>query len=225
MKATRQQFRLTGISPILGSAILDTSIFQDYMVDKKKGMTEEERARAQGDMELLPPQDYEAVTNKATGFYRDPSNGFPIIKDYQFMGFFKNAGLVLKDQEDVKLVAPASKVDKFLIVSPEWGTLYNAEGEVITKPDSILPRPLKAMTSQGPRTAVAISEQINTGWTTTITVTIIDNPGSPKSKALTMTTVRELLKYGQFSGLLQWRNAGYGRFTWEAVTEEESIVL
>lgn len=223
MKATRQTFKLTGISNMLGSSILDEDVFQEYMVDKKKGLDEDERARAQEDKEFLPDQDSDAVKDKATGFYRDPITGYPIIKDYQYKGFFKNAGLVLKDQ--LKLVAPASKVDRYLVVTPEWGVLYDASGNVITKPDSILSRPLRALTQQGPRTAVAVSEQINAGWTSTITVTIIDNPDTPKSKGLTMEVVRELLKYGQISGLLQWRNAGYGRFKWEAVTEEEAIEL
>lgn len=31
--------------------------------------------------------------------------------------------------------------------------------------------------------------------------------------------VREWLDYGEFKGLGQWRNGGFGRFTWEEITD------
>lgn len=34
-----------------------------------------------------------------------------------------------------------------------------------------------------------------------------------------MGVVEEMLAYGQFKGLLQWRNAGYGSFTVEEIRE------
>ena len=34
-----------------------------------------------------------------------------------------------------------------------------------------------------------------------------------------MELVKECLDYGQLRGMGEWRNAGWGRFTWEEVEE------
>lgn len=61
---------------------------------------------------------------------------------------------------------------------------------------------------------IAASETIDTDWALTFTVHLLDNPASPKSRALTFDVIEEALEYGAFKGIGQWRNAQYGQFAW-----------
>lgn len=70
-----------------------------------------------------------------------------------------------------------------------------------------LQRPLRAQTAQGERISLANSEMIPAGATCEFTVKCLLDDHEK--------TVREWLDYGCFSGMGQWRNASYGRFTWE----------
>lgn len=90
-------------------------------------------------------------------------------------------------------------------------------GERIEKVDGYLERPLRAETMQGPRVALAKSEVINEGWSVEFTVRVLPNSATKTSSALDMDLVETLLEYGQFKGLLQWRNGGYGQFEFEEV--------
>ena len=78
------------------------------------------------------------------------------------------------------------------------------EGEV-----GNLQRPLRGQTAQGERISLANSEMIPAGATVEFTVEVLLDD--------LMDTVREWLDYGKYNGLCQWRNAGYGSFTWEEI--------
>ena len=75
--------------------------------------------------------------------------------------------------------------------------------------------PLRAQTMQGPRVTLAASEQIDDPWTIEFTVKLIGNPGTRTSAPITWEAIETALDYGSICGALgQWRNGGYGRFTW-----------
>ena len=80
--------------------------------------------------------------------------------------------------------------------------LFDADGNRIKNIDGHLERPLRAETMQGPRVSLAKSEYLNEGWNFTATI-----------------RVKQMLDYGALKGLLQWRNAGYGSFEYEVITE------
>lgn len=210
MKYTEQTFKLTGVSPILGSIAMDKKVFTDYLATK--GKTPEERKKAMEDVDNVPEAE-EGVGGKATGFYRDENGNF-ILKEYQVKGFLKEAARVLKDQ--LSLVAPVSKIDNFVFIRETNLVIHTKDGSTVKKADTILDRPLRAMTAQGPRVALSFSEMVN-DWSIEFTLCVLQNEGSKKSAAMTMDTIEELLSYGLLKGLLQWRNGGYGKFTYETV--------
>jgi hypothetical protein len=72
-------------------------------------------------------------------------------------------------------------------------------------------RSLRAMTAQGPRISLAKSEVVPAGAKLRFKLNIME--GSP----ITKEVLCKMLDCGQFFGLGQWRNAGYGLFVYELV--------
>ena len=68
------------------------------------------------------------------------------------------------------------------------------------------------MTMQGPRVTVSASETILPEWELEFNLTLLQNAGTPKSKALTFEAIEAALEYGFINGLGQWRNGQNGRF-------------
>jgi hypothetical protein len=182
-------FELT--EPMLGTIPKDTKVFENFVMDQAK--TDVEKQRAEGDLARVPE---EVESRGWTGFYEDEV-GQPILMDYQFKGFLKNAGNVLKGA--LKISNLRQHVSDTVFVMPRSIVL----GE---KPDGVLERPLRAMTMQGPRVTLVRSDVINPGRQYTLDIQKLDG------SKVTEVALKEILAYGELSGLLQWRNGGYGRF-------------
>ncbi len=206
MKVEEKKFRLVGLQPLLGGVALDKEIFTKYIATKARDF---EKENAKEDVENVIDEN-----EKVTGFYRDVETGNVIIKGYQIKGFMKEAAKALKDQ--LGLASCVSKIDNFVFIAEDNIPVMRG-GEWIKQPDNFLERPLRGETPQGPRVSLAKSEQICGDWYIDITVKVIENKKTAKSVALDMGVVEELLSYGQFKGLLQWRNAGYGSFRVEKI--------
>lgn len=206
MKVEEKKFRLVGLQPLLGGVALDKEIFTKYIATKARDF---EKENAKEDVENIIDEN-----EKVTGFYRDVETGNVIIKGYQIKGFMKEAAKALKDQ--LGLASCVSKIDNFVFIAEDNIPVMRG-GEWIKQPDNFLERPLRGETPQGPRVSLAKSEQICGDWYIDITVKVIENKKTAKSVALDMGVVEELLSYGQFKGLLQWRNAGYGSFRVEEI--------
>lgn len=206
MKVEEKKFRLVGLQPLLGGVALDKEIFTKYIATKARDF---EKENAKEDVENVIDEN-----EKVTGFYRDVETGNVIIKGYQIKGFMKEAAKALKDQ--LGLASCVSKIDNFVFIAEDNIPVMRG-GEWIKQPDNFLERPLRGETPQGPRVSLAKSEQICGDWYIDITVKVIENKKTVKSIALDMGVVEELLSYGQFKGLLQWRNAGYGSFRIEEI--------
>lgn len=206
MKVEEKKFRLVGLQPLLGGVALDKEIFTKYIATKARDF---EKENAKEDVENVIDEN-----EKVTGFYRDVETGNVIIKGYQIKGFMKEAAKALKDQ--LGLASCVSKIDNFVFIAEDNIPVMRG-GEWIKQPDNFLERPLRGETPQGPRVSLAKSEQICGDWYIDITVKVIENKKTAKSVALDMGVVEELLSYGQFKGLLQWRNAGYGSFRVEEI--------
>lgn len=212
MKYTEAKFELRGISPILGSIALDPEVYNEYFLSKTK--TSEELQRAIEDMKDVRPQE-DVAEVKATGFYRDENGNF-ILKEYQVKGFLKEAARCLKDQ--LGLVAPVSKIDNFVFIRETNLVIHTSTGGTVTQADEILERPLRALTAQGPRVALAYSEMVK-DWSIEFTLRVLQNEGSKKSIAMDMGVIEELFEYGSMKGLLQWRNGGYGKFAYKRISD------
>jgi len=182
-------FELT--QPILGTIPKDKNVFENFVMDQAK--TEMEKSRAAEDVDRVPE---ETESRGWTGFYED-ENGHPILRDYQFKGFLKNAGNVLKGA--LKVPNLRSHVNDTVFVNP-------LHIQLAEKPDDVLERPLRAMTMQGPRVSLVRSDLINPGKPYSLELQVLEG------SKVTEDVLRGILSYGELSGLLQWRNAGYGKF-------------
>lgn len=200
-------YRITGITPILGTQPASEEVRTKFVAAKAPSIELEEEER-----ELFEERDQ---TCGLTVFPRDPDAGDCIIVlDYMVRGFFKAALGALTKQLNVK--NSKSKVDKYLFVSPRRIPLMR-DGEPIYDEDDEYERPLRCETMRGPRVALQGSERINDPWSAEFTVMLVPNAGSKASESLDWERVESALNYGQFSGLGQFRNGSFGRFTWERV--------
>lgn len=204
-------------TPVLGTIPKDRNVFENFVMDQAKD--EVEKLRAAEDVDRVPE---EVESRGWTGFYED-EQGRPILMDYQFKGFLKNSANIIKDtfvsqktktvKGETKTVTERgiknlrSKVEQTVFVNPREIVLAD-------KPDDFCERPLKAMTMQGPRVTVVRSDQINPGRQYTIELQVL------QGSEVTEEVLRAILSYGELSGLLQWRNGGYGRFRVVSFTKQ-----
>ena len=195
--------RLTFMEGILGTLSGNKELYSEYIASKAPdAKTKEEEIASLG---------VDGVEKKEmTVFPRTDSNE-PFAYDYQIKGFFKNACKALNGADGhTKLTAYKSKIDNLIFVK-ERKILYHHDKSDLKQLD-VLQRPLRASTPMGERVALASSEMIPAGATLEFTVTSF-------SKDL-MKNVCEWLDYGQFNGIGQWHNGGYGRFTWEDLSSK-----
>ena len=201
-----RKYRLTGLSPILGSQPASEAIRTQFVASKAPDieMSEEERELFEAD---------ERQTRGLSVFARDPDNNDQVILlDYMVRGFFKAALAALQKQIGIK--SYKSKVDKYLFVFPRRIPLLR-NGEPLFEEDDEYERPLRADTPKGPRVGLQSSERIDTPWSIDIEIRLIANDKSAKSEALTWKAVETALDYGALSGLGQFRNGSFGTFSWE----------
>lgn len=203
--------RITLIDEILGSSPNDQDIYETFIASNAPDApTREEEIAAVGIDEV--------VERGMTIFPRD-ENGNPIMWDYQFKGFFKDACGMLqrvatKDEngkkrkgvnESSNITAYKKVIDGLVFVFPRKVPI-KFEGEI-----GSCQRPLRGQTAQGERVALANSETIPAGATMDIEIKLLSDD---LEKA-----VFEWLDYGVLRGLGQWRNSGKGRFTYEVLED------
>lgn len=184
---------VTFTEPLLGTAPLNRQLYTDYIADSAPSIAAVEE-------EVMTID--EAMEKGTTGFHR--LDGQPIIYDYVVKGFFKDAAGMLrrvKDTQSSKLTAYKKIIDGLVFVKPRQIPL-TVVGEL-----SILERPLRAQTAQGERVALSRSEMVAGGSSMEFTVLVLDG-------VVTEATLREWLDYGELRGFGQWRNGGWGCFTY-----------
>lgn len=209
MNMEKRTYQLRGITRVLGGQAADPDVRSKFIAARAASMTKGEE-----ETEMLP-EDLE--TKNLTVFLRD--EGTLCLCDYVIKGFLKEALGALKSQ--IGIAAATTKVDNFVLITPAY-LRFSKDGEPCTSPSGIVERPLRAMTMHGPRVTVAASEYIDAGWTLTFDLTLLQNPSSPKSKALTFDVIERALEYGTFKGIGQWRNATNGRFEYKRIEGEEA---
>ena len=204
-----RKYRLTGIEPMLGSQPASRALRTEFIASKAPSpadVAEEDN--------LLGSEEERGLTV----FLRDDETDQLIMLDYMVRGYFKGTLEALIAQTGIKM--PRSKVDKYLFVGPRRIQIMR-DGKPIYEEDDQIERPLRADTMRGPRVSLAASESIDAGWTVDIEVTLMPNPESKASKAVTWDAVEMALDYGRFQGLGQWRTGGNGRFVWERIDNDE----
>lgn len=198
MKIQELKVKINFIQPILGSMPADEEIYTKYIAEKAPAewLKDEEIAD-------LPEKDYD---RNVTVFPQDDEGIF--LYNYHVKGFIKNAGNVLKEQLKIKNLR--NKLDDYLFIKERKIYLFR-DGEPIIEEDGVLERPLRGMTMQGERIALTASEIINPPAEAEFTIQLVEH------KEITMDIIKELLNYGRLQGIGQWRNGGFGQFTWEEI--------
>ena len=187
--------KCTFIEPLLGTVSKNKAVYATYIASlAEKAVTE---SGEPPDIEDEIASVTEREESGWTGFHEDPDGAY--LYDYQVKGFLKEAGNVLKDIVKVKNLR--SKIDSYTFVRPRKIRLASV-GEP-------LERPLRAQTAQGPRVTLVRSDTVAAG--STIEFDIVALP----HKELDGDLLHTLLSYGEMKGLGQWRNGGFGSFTFE----------
>jgi len=192
--------RLTFIEPLLGSAPLSADIYSKY-IESLKVKRADALSETESEVETLPEVDEK---KGCTGFHRDAQGLF--LYDYSIKGFFKEASNILKDMLGEKNLR--SKLDNYLFITPRRLYLKAADGSAIKDPHGVHERPLRAMTMQGPRVSLALSEFVNAGTYLDCSLRIYDGHPFKHPERI----IEACLEYGRDGkGFGQWRNAGWGR--------------
>jgi hypothetical protein len=183
---------LTFTEPLLGTTPLDKEVYTSYIQSRGTDNADE--------LDTLTND--EAIEKGTTGFHL--LDGMPILYDYVLKGFFKDAcGMLRRDKQSGsgKLLAFKKVIDGLMFVKPRQIPI------AINGETGILERPLRAQTAQGERVALARSVSIPAGSSITFDLLVISG--------VTQTLLEEWLTYGALRGLGQWRNAGWGSFSYE----------
>lgn len=191
---------LTFTEPLLGAVSLDPAIYEAWI-----GKNAPDAASLSEEIKTLGT---DAVVEKGTtGFHR--VDGAPILYDYVLRGFCKDACSMLRRVPGTLshgIKAYRKIIDGLVFVAPRKILIDLGETEI-----TFLERPLRAQTAQGERIALARSEMIAAGASITFTLSVLGVIKEPQ--------LREWFDYGMLRGLGQWRNASYGRFTYEMIKQ------
>lgn len=196
MKSVKVELTFTEM--VLGSTSGDPEITRNYIASKAEDAKKiEEEVAAIG---------VDGVEEKAMTVFPKLEDGTPFLWDYQVRGFFKSACDALNMiNPGTKLPAYKKKIDKLVFVRERKIPYILPEGGEMGK----LQRPLRGMTAQGERIALASSETVPAESKVTFTIDILQDDLEKR--------VYDWLDYGRYNGLGQWRNGSYGRFTWRQV--------
>ncbi len=210
MFTKHMRVRVTFTDEVLATQPADKEIHASYISSKAPdAKSKEEEIEAIGVAEFI---------EKGKTIFPRTADGDPLIWAYQIKGFFKSAAKTLHDVKGTyssKLTSYLKRVDRDVFVFPSHedkagrAIPFNDYGEITD-----CQRPLRASTAQGERVAISDSEAIGAGAWIEFDIEWFED------KQMSEALICEWLDYGAYSGLLQWRNAGKGTFTWERVAEE-----
>jgi hypothetical protein len=199
--------RITFISPVLGSQPSDPDIHRTYIASKAPNAPKiEEEVAAVG---------VDAVTKKGMTIFPRDKDGNIVLWDYQIRGFFKAAAQSIHRSKDKDLGPKTLQMKAFKKIIDQnifvFGDKLGGRQITIDINGEVgeLQRSLRANTPQGDIVSIAHSEMINEGSTAEFTIKMLGNEYED--------AVKEWLDYGVYNGFGQWRNASYGRFTWEEI--------
>lgn len=196
----RYKLRLEFIEMLLGTAPLNAEIYTDFVASKAPATN----GNGNGASEL---DTLEALDIKGrTGFHRDEA-GNPLLLDYMFRGFCKEACGALRQQRNRKSAALTnykSKINAHLFVAERYIPLKLPHAATVTN----FERPLRAETMRGPRVALASSDSVPIGTWCEFTLEVL------APEIITEPLLTEWLDYGRFVGIGQWRSGSHGRFVY-----------
>lgn len=201
MKETRCKVKITFRESVLGTVPKDPDVYAAHILSRA-ALTDEKIKEEISTVEKVEEKGW-------TGFHL-LEDGTPFFYDYVIRGFFKAACWSLRRSKENKshgIAAFKKIIDGLIFVFPRRIPININGGEM-----GILERPLRAETAKGPRVTVARSDSCPVGSTMEFEVILL---AGSVSKAI----LEEWLNHGQYTGLGQWRNGGYGSFDYEIETK------
>ena len=189
---TQYEFVLTFTEQLLGTVPKDPKIYGNFIESKAPESADGKET------ETVPVSEESGWT----GFHE--INGQPFLYDYIIKGFLKDACSSLRRVPGTlshKLQAYKKIIDGQMFPSPRK-ILLDLNGQPLTQ----LERPLRAQTAQGERVALVRSDAAPIG--TVITFRLL-------SLNVKKNQLEEWFAYGMLRGMGQWRNASFGRFSYE----------
>lgn len=146
-----------------------------------------------------------SLVGQLTGFKRD-LNGAALLQSYQMIGFLKEAANALGPALGEQRLS--RRVESLVFVQPRDILLVIPDGETVTLLDHRKRiSPGRGHDRRGGSTILVRSEQVPMG--TKAECTLVIYPDFDEA------TLRELLNYGAYRGIGQWRSAGYGTFDYQ----------
>lgn len=207
METKKLHVKLKFTEPVLGMTPGDPAIYESFIASKAPdAMKREDEVAAYG---------VDDVVEKGMTIFPKMDGKTPFMWDYQLKGFMKDScgalsrcakkdpdtGRKVPCNESSKLKAYKKVIDGVIFVEPRQIPIHT------NKPIGLCQRPLRAMTMQGERVSLAMSEEIQAGATMEFDVILLSDEYE--------AAVREWFEYGKLRGLGQWRNSGKGRFVAE----------
>jgi len=223
--------KLSFISDILGTAPSPELLKRDFFKTiGKKALKDAKKLEEETEglsTEAYTEEDYKVSKSSEEGknseitqitYFRKDNKGI-YLPNFMVKGFLKAAAQALKEQ--INLPNPRAKIDRYVFIFPNKVYLYR-NGKVLRKHKDEYIRPIRAMTPKGERTSLVSSERIeasedNPITTDEIRIVLI------KNKEINLKKLKKMLEYGFYSGISQFRSAGFGRFKWELISQTEEI--
>ena len=206
---------ITYIEELLGTASANKEIHSEYIASKAPDAPSREEEVAAIGVDAAEEKAMTVFPRLATpeervarGYNED--DDVPFMWDYQWKGFFKDSCGMLRRADGFKspkLTAYKKIIDGLIFVTPRKVILELPPNGKIGE----IQRPLRASTPQGERVALAHSETVPAGTKQHLEVMVL--------KDNLVDYVIEWFNYGQLHGTRQWRNAGFGRYTYIAFDE------
>lgn len=192
------------LEDLLGTVPKNKAIYASYIASKAEELIGKGIPHASGDeatdgsLEAMAAEEVSTITEIEergwTGFHED--EGGPFLYDYVIRGFLCESARTMKTWGTLKQLQ--DKFKRYVFVSPRRIRLPRIAG--------VLERPLRCMTPQGPRVTLVRSDVIKAGTQLDFDLTVLSGSG------LGREVIAEVLSYGEFMGLGQWRTGSWGRF-------------
>jgi len=203
----------------------------ELLLDKLENLmglefTDKERKDAiAGKLDSLKETFKELKIKGVTVFFWDKEADRPAIGDHMIYGFLKASSEAIGRTRQAKAKKNKTTIPKGTVltsISYTQGLInqhVQCEEQFIPFDKDIkknedgqayyLQRSLRAMTAQGPRVTLAKSEVVPSGAKIEFTLKVM------KDSPIDEEVLHNLFSYGSMKGLGQWRNAGYGQFSYE----------
>jgi len=203
LEVTKFRVDVTFTNDILGSVSRNKEVYTEWIKSKGPEGAEEEP-------DFLDEKSW-------TGFYMDEETKKPCLMDYQWKGFIKEAAAQNPEVLGLKRKKPGTEaefassrtvkgwVDGKVFVKPRIIGFIGDNVEIKKNLD-VFERPLRAETMRGPRVALAKSDVVPAGVKSSFEVHTLVNSGVTRAK------LQDLMDYGQYKGMGQFRNGGWGTF-------------